>query len=332
MQPSSPLHSLPPSSAERGNRRWTMGRTSGTSFLPEFHRPSRSDCGPRRRRRLFPAGPHPRAAPGRCACALSPSPRRPEDVRTFPSRLPGTEMRGTRARASSRCVRRSSGTRVWEGATPGKGRPCLGPSQVPGAPERGPHDLSSFAFPSSRPPDWGAGISEKKAQKLYFPCSGSYHMWHFPSRCSQSSFHPCLSFPGVGFSSLWILARFLGAYQLWKIGATTSCQGPVSFADAHGNKRSGFRAKRVGRLGKVGQKKLRRGKGCDKCRQRSFSIWKLPKFLSVLAFLAHLFLCHPHFILMMFVRTGKPTGFQTWRILGIFWAQFLQSYNSVSCC
>lgn len=60
-------------------------------------------------------------------------------------------------------------------------------------------------------------------------------MWHSlpPPHRGQSSFHPCLAFPAVGFCSLWTFVRLLGAYWLWMMKARVSCEGPVSCATPH---------------------------------------------------------------------------------------------------
>lgn len=132
----------------------------------------------------------------------------------------------------------------------------------------------------------GSGnIWEELQKTILSPAVGRITCGIFPPLCGQSSFHPCLYFPGVGFCSLWTLARLLGAYWLWAIRARASCQGlcPVQSlreeeVRVQGQERG---------PGEVGQKKLQRGKGCDKCRQRLFRNWKFSNFLSVLVFLVH---------------------------------------------
>ena len=106
-------------------------------------------------------------------------------------------------------------------------------------------------FSSSWPSPGEQESLKGKCKKHTFPCSESYHMWHSlpPPRRGQSSFHPCLAFPAVGFCSLWTLVRLLGAYWLWTIKARASCEGPVSCATLPlhpRRKRWWFKGKRVG--------------------------------------------------------------------------------------
>ncbi|KAB1278262.1 hypothetical protein Cadr_000005548 [Camelus dromedarius] len=156
----------PPAITVRGEERCDWGRTSGAPFPPETRRLSRSDCGPGVGRACFQPDRVPRRS-------RAPRLRTQPDVRTVPSRFLGSEMRGYRARASSRCVRRISGTRV------------VGPASIlPNCPERGRYDLSSFAFPTSPPPDcvsWGKGIPERKAQRGYqfFTLAVPFLVWDF---------------------------------------------------------------------------------------------------------------------------------------------------------
>ena len=117
----------------------------------------------------------------------------------------------------------------------GKAGPASVPPRCPGTQNGGTKNSAHliFSFPQLLTPSPGEQKSLKgKCKRHAFPCSGSYHVWHsltLPHR-GQSSFHPWLASPAVGFCSLWTLVRLLGAYWLWTIKARASCEGHVSCA------------------------------------------------------------------------------------------------------
>lgn len=120
----------------------------------------------------------------------------------------------------------------------GKVGPASVPPRCPGTQNGGARNSAHFifSFPQLLTSSPGEQESLKgKCKKHTFPCSESYHMWHSlpPPHRGQSSFHPCLAFPAVGFCSLWTFVRLLGAYWLWMMKARVSCEGPVSCATPH---------------------------------------------------------------------------------------------------
>ena len=186
----------------------------GTHFWNPFFlwdlQASRSDCGPRLEG----------------ACFQSDRVRR----RTRAPRLRNQPVAAPALRTCARCLRGSWALRcvacgpvpapgAWGGfqeprceveRPPGKGRACLGPSKVPGDPERARHDLSSFAFLTSPPPDcdsWGAGISERNCKKRYFPLQWVVsHVAFFPLSVAKAVFTLAFPFPVWDFavSGLWL--------------------------------------------------------------------------------------------------------------------------------
>lgn len=309
MHPSSRLYSLLPTTAGPGER--PGARISGAPFSSETRRLADATAALGRREPVSSRTASGGASELR-ACALSPSPRRPWGRVRAAFAAPGPWD----ARLAGPCqlqVReedfKNPGVR-W--SDPPRERSGL-PRSLQGA--RGPRtgaprpQLLCFShFPAFWLQLMGSGNLWEELQKtILSPAVGRITCGIFPPLCGQSSFHPCLYFPGVGFCSLWTLARLLGAYWLWAIRARASCQGlcPVQSlleeeVRVQGQERG---------PGEVGQKKLQRGKGCDKCRQRLFRNWKFSNFLSVLVFLVHLLLWYPHLVLMVLLRLENQQAF-----------------------
>lgn len=162
---------------------------------------------------LFPAGPRlsalSSAAPARCARLRT----GPADVRSLPSRR--RAVRRVPAGRVQLQVReenlRDLGVRCSD--PPKKGRAAWIPPKVPGDPERGRDDRSSFPrshFRASGLRLTGSGNLRARCGKDAFPLRGSYPVWRFPPGCGQAV--STFALPWCGVLQSLDSARSLGAY------------------------------------------------------------------------------------------------------------------------